>query len=165
MDSMNLWEIDREIRACIEMEDGDFLNTETGEIISVERLNALQMEQSRKVENIACAIKNYSAAAAALKAEKDELDKREKRALKKVESLKNWLAVALNGEKFTTSRCAVSFRKSEAVEIMDEALLPPELKTEKITYTPNKTAIKEAIKAGQEIPGAQLVERMNPTIK
>ena len=44
-------------------------------------------------------------------------------------------------------------------------MLPPEMKTEKITYSPNKTAIKEAIKAGTEIPGCKLVERMNPTIK
>lgn len=165
MDSMSLWEIDREIRACIEMEDGDFLNTETGEIISFERLNALQMEQNRKIENIACAIKNYSAAAAALKAEKEELEKREKRALKKVEGLKSWLTVALHGEKFTTSRCAVSFRRSEAVEITEESSLPKEMLIEKITYSPNKTAIKEAIKAGQEIPGAQLVERLNASIK
>lgn len=153
----NLYEIDQAIMDCIDFE--------TGEILDAERLNALQMERNSKIENVACWIKNLTADALAYKAEKEAFAEREKKALKKAEELKAWIAGALGGQKFSTWRCAVSFRKSEAVEIEDETLLPPELKTEKITYTPNKTAIKEAIKAGQEIPGAQLVERINPTIK
>ena len=153
----SLYEIDQAIMDCIDYE--------TGEILDAERLDALQMERNSKIENVACWIKNLTADALAYKAEKEAFAEREKKALKKAEELKAWIAGALDGQKFSTWRCAVSFRKSEAVEIEDETLLPPELKTEKITYTPNKTAIKEAIKAGQEIPGAQLVERMNPTIK
>lgn len=153
----NLYEIDQAIMDCIDYE--------TGEILDAERLDALQMERNSKIEGVACWIKNLTADALAYKAEKEAFAEREKKAMKKAEELKEWLSMALGGQKFSTWRCAVSFRKSEAVEIEDETLLPPELKTEKITYTPNKTAIKEAIKAGQDIPGAQLVERMNPTIK
>lgn len=153
----NLYEIDQAIMACIDYE--------TGEILDAERLDALQIERASKIEGVACWIKNLSADALAYKAEKEAFAEREKKALKKADDLKAWLAGALDGQKFSTWRCAVTFRKSEAVEIADEALLPPELKTEKITYTPNKTAIKEAIKAGQEIPGAQLVERLNASIK
>lgn len=154
---MNLYEIDQAIMDCIDYE--------TGEILDAERLDALQMERNSKIEGVACWIKNLTADALAYKAEKEAFAEREKKALKKAEELKEWLSMALGGQKFNTWRCAVSFRRSEAVEIEDETLLPPELKTEKITYSPNKTAIKEAIKAGQDIPGAQLVERMNPTIK
>ena len=153
----SLYEIDQAIMEC--------LDWETGEILDAERLNALQMERQDKVESVALWIKNLSADAIAYKAEKDAFAEREKATLKKIESLKNWLAGALEGQKFSTWRCSVTFRKSEAVEIEDEAMLPPELKTEKITYSPNKTAIKEAIKAGAEIAGCKLVERMNPTIK
>ena len=153
----NLYEIDQAIMECLDFE--------TGEILDAERLDALQMERNSKIEGVACWIKNLTADAIAYKAEKEAFAEREKKALKKAEDLKAWLAGALDGQKFSTWRCAVSFRKSEAVEIMDEALLPSELKTEKITYSPNKTAIKEAIKAGQEIPGAQLVERLNASIK
>lgn len=153
----SLYEIDQAILECLDIE--------TGEIIDSARLDALQMERQDKVESVALWIKNLSADALAYKAEKEAFAEREKKALKKVEDLKAWLAGALGGEKFSTWRCAVSFRKSEAVEIDDEALLPHELKTEKITYTPNKTAIKEAIKAGQEISGARLVERLNASIK
>lgn len=153
----SLYEIDKSIMECLDFE--------TGEILDAERLNALQMERQEKVESVALWIKNLSADAIAYKAEKDAFAEREKAALKKIESLKNWLSWALEGQKFSTWRCAVTFRKSEAVEIEDEALIPQEMKTEKITYSPNKTAIKEAIKAGEEIPGCKLVERMNPTIK
>ena len=153
----NLYEIDQAIMDCIDFE--------TGEILDAERLDAIQMERNSKIENVACWIKNLTADALAYKAEKDAFAEREKKALKKAEKLKAWLAGALGGQKFSTWRCAVSFRKSEAVEITEESSIPKEMLTEKITYSPNKTAIKEAIKAGQEIPGAQLVERMNPTIK
>ena len=153
----SLYEIDKSIMECLDFE--------TGEILDAERLDALQMERQEKVESVALWIKNLSADAIAYKAEKDAFAEREKAALKKIESLKAWLSGALEGQKFSTWRCAVTFRKSEAVEIEDEALIPQEMKTEKITYSPNKTAIKEAIKAGTEIPGCKLVERMNPTIK
>lgn len=153
----SLYEIDKSIMECLDFE--------TGEILDAERLNALQMERQEKVESVALWIKNLSADAIAYKAEKDAFAEREKAALKKIESLKAWLSGALEGQKFSTWRCAVTFRKSEAVEIEDEALIPQEMKTEKITYSPNKTAIKEAIKAGEEIAGCKLVERINPTIK
>lgn len=153
----SLYEIDKSIMECLDFE--------TGEILDAERLNALQMERQEKVESVALWIKNLSADANAYKAEKDAFAEREKAALKKIESLKNWLSWALEGQKFSTWRCAVSFRKSEAVEIEDDCNLPQYLLNEKVTYTPNKTAIKEAIKAGEEIPGCKLVERMNPTIK
>ena len=153
----NLYEINNAIMDCIDYE--------TGEILDVERLNALQMEKQDKIESVALWIKNLSADAIAFKAEKEAFVEREKKALKKIESLKNWLSWALEGQKFSTWRCAVTFRKSEAVEIEDDCNLPQYLLNEKVTYTPNKTAIKEAIKAGEEIPGCKLVERMNPTIK
>jgi hypothetical protein len=50
-------------------------------------------------------------------------------------------------------------RKSQAVEIDDEEALDPQWLTVTTTTKPDKTAIKEAIKAGQQIPGAQLLSR------
>lgn len=153
----NLYEINNAIMDCIDYE--------TGEILDVERLNALQMEKQDKIESVALWIKNLSADAIAFKAEKEAFVEREKKALKKIESLKNWLSGALEGQKFSTWRCAVTFRKSEAVEIEDESMIPQFLINEKVTYSPDKTAIKAALKEGQEIPGCKLIERMNPTIK
>lgn len=52
-------------------------------------------------------------------------------------------------------------RKSSSVEVEDVNLLPNEFKTIKITETANKTAIKEALKAGKEIEGCQIKEHLN----
>lgn len=160
---MKLYEIEWEITTCID--------PETGEIIDEKKLNALRMERDEKLENVALWIKNLEAEAAAYKAEKERFATRERVARNKAESLKAWLAAALQGEKFTTTRAAVSFRTSEAVEFPDMDFFLQWAGRENsslLTYalpTPNKTAIKELIKNGEIVPGAQLVKRLNIQVK
>jgi len=50
-------------------------------------------------------------------------------------------------------------RKSQAVEIDDEEALDPQWLSFSTTSKPDKAAIKEALKAGRQITGAQLVSR------
>ena len=153
----NLYEIDQGILECLDLE--------TGEVIDPERLESLQMERSQKIENVACWIKNLLSDAEAIKAEKEALAKRQVAALSKAEQLKEWLAKALEGQKFSTARCAVSFRRSETVDVADVALLPDDLLRVKTTVEPNKTAIKALLKDGQEVVGCCLVESLNTQIK
>lgn len=160
----SLYEINLEIMNCIDYE--------TGEIIDAERLNALQMERTAKLENVACWIKNLKADAEAYKAEKEAFAAREKAAKNRMESLKSWLAEALQGEKFTTTKAAVSFRKSEAVDIVDEDKFvnwaSVNGRDDLLTYSApsvNKTAIKAALKNGLETPWATLLEKQNVQIK
>lgn len=158
---MNIYEIDQAIMECVDLE--------TGEIIDTEQLDKLQMERDTKLENVACLIKDLKAEAEALKNEKQALAERQRVAENKVESLKKWLAYALQGEKFKTPKCAISFRKSEAVEVTDEGLnnLMKE-HDELLTYKapePNKTAIKQALKDGLNVEGVQLVQNTSTIIK
>ena len=158
---MKLYEIDNAILECIDLE--------TGEIIDTEQLDKLQMERDTKLENVACWIKDLKAEAEALKNEKQALAERQKVAENKAESLKKWLAYALQGEKFKTPKCAISFRKSEAVEVTDEGLnnLMKE-HDELLTYKapePNKTAIKQALKDGLSVEGVQLIQNVSTIIK
>lgn len=160
---MKLYEIDQAIEACIDWE--------TGEILDSQALDALQMERTAKLEGVACWIKNLEAEAEALKAEKDKLAKRERVARNKAESLKKWLTNVLQGEKLTTTKAAISFRKSESVEFKDQerfVVWASEEHNSLLTYKqpePNRTAIKQALKAGVFLPGAMLVERQNISIK
>ena len=159
---MKLYEIDSAILDCIDME--------TGEVIDTERLDALQMERDAKVENVALWIKDLKAEADAIKAEKQKLAERQKSAENKAESLKKWLAYALDGQKFSTAKCAISFRNTESVEVTDEGLqnLMRGGKDELLTYKmpePNKTAIKQAIKDGLSVSGVQLVQNVSTIIK
>ena len=153
----NLYEIDQGILECIDLE--------TGEVIDPERLCDLQMERSQKIENVVLWIKNLESDAVAFKAEKDAFAYREAAAKKKVEGLKKWLSTALEGQKFSTDRCAVSFRKSVQVDIQDEAIIPQDLMVQTVTFKPDKNAIKELLKNGQQVSGCCLVENMNPQIK
>lgn len=154
---MNLYEIDAAITACID--------PETGEVLDEEALNALQMERSAKIESVALWIKNLNAEATACKEEKNAFAEREQKAAKKAESLKKWLSAALAGQKFSSDKCAVSFRRTAAVTVFDETALPGEYVTEKVTKSPDKAAIKAAIKSGVEVPGAVLVDSLSVSVK
>ena len=150
---MTIYEINEEILNCIDLE--------TGEIIDIDRLNDLQLERDAKIENVACWIKELKAEAEAIKTEKQTLAERQKVAENKAESLKKWLAFALDGQKFKTPKCSISYRKSEVVEVTEEGLnnLMKE-HDELLTYKapePNKTAIKNAIKKdGLSVQGVRL---------
>ena len=158
---MKLYEINNAILNCIDME--------TGEIIDTEQLDKLQMERETKIEGVACWIKDLKAEAEALKNEKQALAERQRVAENKAESLKKWLAYALQGEKFKTTKCAISFRKSEAVEVTEEGLkVLMKEHDELLTYKapePNKTAIKQALKDGLSVEGIQLVQNTSVIIK
>lgn len=152
-----LYEIDQAIMACIDME--------TGEVFNPEALDALFMERSQKIENVALWIKNLQSDALAYKAEKEAFAEREKAAINKIERLKNWLAWALEGQKFSTAKCAVSFRKSEQVEIFDENAVDDRYWVSTVLKRPDKAAIKTALKNGEDVVGCKLVENVNAQIK
>ena len=153
---MNLFEIDNAILSCVDME--------TGEIIDTEKLDQLQMERDTKIENIACWIKNLTSDAEELKKQKQAFADRQKKAEDKAESLKKYLSSYLAGQKFSTSKVVVSFRKTSSVNVTDINQIPEEfLKYEAPTV--DKLAIKSAIKDGAKIAGAEIVEGQSISIK
>lgn len=159
-----LWEIDKAITECIDWE--------TGEIVDFEKLSQFQMERGEKIEAVALWVKNLVSDAEAYKKEKDAFAERQKSAEDKAKRLKIWIGQALNGEKMTTDKVAISFRKSESVEIQDEnefvCMATNEGLEHLLSYkepTPNKPEIKAAIKNGAKIAGAELVQKQNITIK
>ena len=159
-----LYEIDTAILDCIDVE--------TGEVIDFEKLEALNFERDKKCENIALWIKNLLSDAEQIKAEKNALAEREKKAKKKAEDLMNYLTYALDGVKFITPKVEVSFRSSEKVEITDEETLIKELqkkgRDDLLTYsqpTVDKRKLKAFIKSGEELSGAYIKKNNNIQIK
>jgi len=61
--------------------------------------------------------------------------------------------------RFSFPNHELSSRKSQAVEIDDEEALDPQWLSFTTTSKPDKAAIKEALKAGRHIEGAQLLSR------
>ena len=144
----------------------NLVDEETGEVVDIEALEALEMERDRKVSNIACWIKQLDAEAEAIKAEKKKLADRQTAKENKSKALREFLTRILNGEKFEDSRCKVSYRRSESVEVADDIdfnYIPDEYI--KVTKAIDKTAIKTAIKAGHTYKGVQLVQNTSIQVK
>ena len=108
---MKLYEIDQAIESLVD--------SETGELLDYEAFAALQMERDRKLENMILWYKDLTAEAKAIKAEEDALRERRKAKENRAERLRQYLQNLLCGEKFQTARCAVSYRKSMALNVAD----------------------------------------------
>ena len=67
---MNLFEINATLTRCVKLTSGDFVDTETGEVIDTEAIDDLEMAMDEKVRNIACWVRNLDAEEKAL-AEKE----------------------------------------------------------------------------------------------
>lgn len=160
---MKLYEINAELEALLEQVD-----PETGELTcNMDALEALTMARDEKLEGMALYVKNMDAEAAAIKAEEKALADRRKALENKAERTRVFLQEALSGETIKTARVVVSYRRSEAVEIRDPDFIlyaDPKFLTQKNPDI-NKFAIKAAIKAGEIVPGAELVTRQNMSIK
>ena len=140
-------------------------DSETGEITDWSAFEALQLARDEKIENIALYHKNLLAEAAALKAEEKSFAERRKRAENKAESLKRYLDSALQGQKFNTTKVAISYRKSTSVEV-DETKLPANwLREIPATHVVDKVEIAKALKAGETVEGATLITNNNIQIR
>lgn len=85
---------------------------------------------------------------------------------KAIQKLKDAVSDAMNIygiEKVESPALKLSFRKSESVEISEN--LDKRFMIEKVTLQPDKVAIKEAIKKGEQVEGAVLVINQNLQIK
>ena len=162
---MNLFEIDAAIQKCFVFEDM-VVDSETGEVLDSNYLNDLEMERDRKIENIAKWIKNLDSDIEQLKAQKDLFAKRQKSAENKRDSLKNYLSAYLNGAswKANDNSVLVNFRRSEVVSV-DESIVPKKWFIKHTDIKLDKASIKEALKNGDKIKGAELVSKQNIQIK
>lgn len=158
---MNIYEIDNEMLSLID--------EETGEIKDYEAFEELQMQKDEKIENAALWHKNLITESKAIREEEKALAERRKSLEHRAESLKNFVSRALNGNKFSTSKVAINYRKSTAVEVDDEFIdYAMKSNSDLLTYKqpePNKTAIKEMLQGGFDIPHAKLTVRNNMSIK
>ena len=161
---MNLYEIDNRITEAFEAA----IDPETGEIVNAEAykaLNSLQIAFEQKAEGVLLWIKNLLADAEALKKEKQAFEARQRAAENKAESLKRYISGVLAGEKFSTDRVSVTWRKSVRVEFSgDVRSLPVECIREKDPEV-RKDELKKILKAGAVVPGAQLVTDQSIQIK
>ena len=167
---MKLYELTHEYSAFLQAIENDEIPEEAID----DTLEGITAEIEDKADNIACLLKNLDADIIAIKAEETRLAERRKSKEKSYERIKAYLSDTLQAagfNKIETARNKLTFRKSESVEIGDEEAFikwASENRDDLLTYsTPkvNKTAIKSALKDGDEIVGVQLVSKNNIQIK
>ena len=166
---MTLYEINREIGLAIEALFSS-VDEETGEVNqeAAEALDQLKEARDVKLDNIGAFMKNLNAEADAIASEINALKERLDRKKKEYDRLKRYVenCMQFDGQTvFESARVRFSFRKSTAVEIKDENLLPKKFLVKEIKFKPDKTAIKEALNNGQKVRGAEVVTRNNLQIK
>ena len=159
---MRLYEIDNRVNEILE--NGFSVDEESGEYWGEEDLDALAMSRNEIIENVSLYVKDLDALTNAVGDEIDALKERQAKLKAKSENIKAWLTRACNGNAFTTAKTAITFRKSTVCEVNEE-LLPKIWWKQKITESVDKAGLKLALKQGEEIPGAALVEKTNITIK
>lgn len=162
---MNIYQIQSEyqllINQVIELE---------GEITpEIELSLAINKEQlQEKGINYAYVIKQCDADVDTIDLEIKRLSSLKKARTNLSERLKNTISQAMNlfeVEEIKTPLIKLNFRNSESVEITNESQLAERFTVTKMVTTPDKKAIKDAIKAGEFVEGAVISYNRNLQIK
>lgn len=160
---MNLFNIQQQyLSLANELSEGEF----TPELEQALIINESELKE--KAVNYAYVIKQLGHEANAVDLEIKRLQDIKKRHEKTIERMEGAIssAMQLYGiEKIDSSFIKLSFRKSESVEVINEAQLTEEFTNTKTTITPNKVAIKDALKNGSDVLGAVLKTTFNLQIK
>lgn len=159
----NLYEITRDALELASLLETEELTPELEQalVINQEQLQAKAGNYAKVIANIqsdADAIDNEIKRLKAMKESKE-------RAIDRLKSaVKNAMMVS-NIEKIESPLFKLSIRKSEAVEVDIVEALPKTFQNVKNVVTADKVAIKEAIKRGEYVIGARLIENFNLQIK
>ena len=163
---MKLYEIDDHIRAVIET--GYSVDAETGEVLfDATDLDALEAAKADKLEACALVLKEQRALAQALKDEERRIAERRKAAERRAERLQGYVLAHMAdvGGGLETPRVKLSTRRSSAVVVDCQGCVPAEFVEFATVEKVGKAAIARAIKAGREVKGAHLEERVNLAVK
>ena len=143
------------------------VDEETGEIEPA-TLESVQIASEEKIIATAMYIRRLDALNRATKETIQDLQERVRADGKRIEALKWLMTKAMDSLQYTevkSPEVTLRFRKSSSVEITDSESLPKQFLRTKTVVEPDKAAIKNALKAGEKIQGAQLVESRNLQIK
>lgn len=139
-------------------------------------LESIQASFDDKCESIALMCKQLAIEADGIEAEAKSLEARARSKRKTIEHLRDYVAAnmrSIGQDRLETSRCKLTFRRSESVSIYDEQRLYYACKAsgidglcEKVESVKfNKAEIKKALKDGVALDGAIIDSKQNLQIK
>ena len=164
---MTLYEIDGRIAQALDalMDEDGVINEEA----EAELARLEEEDRPLKLENCVLFIKNRRAQAAAIRQEEITLAARRRKYEEDADRVEKMVAESLHGERFETPRALVTWRTSRALEV--DAGAEMEWDDDQVSrflvfsHRIDKKAVSAAVKAGEDVPGAHMVERSNIQIE
>ena len=158
---MTLFQMTTAAKALYEYLQNDEIDEQTYN----DTLEAIGLED--KLEAYCQVIRQYEAEADMFKAEIDRLQARKKTAENNIDRMKKTITdylISMGKDKDKAGTFSVRLNTSKAVNITDEVMIPDEYK---IPQEPkiNRKAIRDALKAGEEISGAELITNTGVVIR
>ena len=162
---MKLYEVDQTLERLLPLDGERFVDPETGEILTMEAIDDLEMERDKKISGCCSHYKN-------LKSDYTQVDELIKKLTAKRDSIKksmdwmkSYIDTSLKGEKFKDVYHSIYYSKSTSLEVDQDKLMNMDEAYKTVTVKPNATAIKEALNEGLEIDGCVLVTKSNIVIR
>ena len=158
--------IQTEIAAMLEVADEDL--TPEQQSAMDQYLNDLAGQEADKVDAFAGFIREQAARAEFLKAEAQRIAAKGRSIERRLDGLKSHYLHIMQAHglsRVAGSTYPLSTRKSSRVDVPDVFALPEAYRVTKTETTPDRKAIAAAIKAGETVPGASLVEGVSLQIR
>ena len=131
-------------------------------------LDTLAELEAEKVDAIGYAMRKRKAEIEFLKDEETRIKNRRQAMENRLEWFRVFLkdTMTINGVRnIKGAKTTMYLMRSESVDVYHAAELPEKFVVTKVEHCPDRAKIKEAIKAGTTVPGAQLQERTSLVVK
>ena len=167
----SIYNISSDLKKIYEdLDNGNGIDLETGEIKPeiMQQLSISRNELETKAVDYGYVIKAFDDEIDIIEREIERLEERKAYVKKNKERMKTIVGSAMEEfgiDKIKSETLQLSFRKSESVDVFDESLVDEKFKKVKTEISLDKTAIKNAIKNGEDVQGAKIVEKNNLQIK
>lgn len=158
--------IQTEIAAMLDVVDED-LDSIQREAMN-EYLDMLAGQEANKVDAFAGFIREQAARAEFLKTEAQRIAAKGRAIERRLDGLKTHYLHIMQAHglsRVAGATYTLSTRKSSRVDVPDVAALPDAYKVTKTEVSPDRKAIAAALKAGEAVPGASLVEGVSLQIR
>lgn len=158
---LSLYEIEKDHLQLVEqlIENGGEVTPEIEAALALNEQNL-----TTKGTNYGFVVKQLTGECAIIDGEIARLTALKKSRSKTIDKLENALTVAMQVfgvDEIKSPVMKINFRKSETVEFDDSGEIPEKFIVVKTSESPDKVAIKAAIKAGEEVPGAYIKVNQN----
>lgn len=152
-------EIERKINILAEQNDGEIPDDKLKNLIEA------QTRSIEKVTNLCHWLRHIELFIGACDNEVKRIQNLQKMMTNRISRAKVYLLpYVLEHKRVQAGTFELTTRKSEAVNVID-GFDEPYFCKEKITRTPDKKLIKEALKKGEEVPGCEIEKRTNLVIR